>query len=935
MGEVYRAYDESLDRPVAIKLIRQSVLRRHPAGLGEVRQRFRREAQSAARLNHPAIIQVYHVVETPFGDALVMELVDGRSLSDLIAEGPIAADRVASIGCQIALGLAEAHSKGIVHRDLKPANVMVDDENRVKILDFGLAKAFEANDGGQSSGVQVLTDAGYLVGSYDTMSPEQARGEPIGPTSDLFSLGTLLYTLLAGRRPFWGKSPMATLTQICVDAHPPIATRVRGVPDAMVDLVDRLLAKEPEGRPPDAATVAAALDGLMIEQHPLDESVASVHPESTSPMRALVGIDLLGREASWEELGEGPAARLLARHDSTVSSLVQGYDGEEAEAEEGHLLLFPRPAHAVHFALDYQHFLDTLVADHDFELEGRVAIHFGEPTVESVESDVAEPDNDEVTRVTGTARTVLDGVLALASPGQILITRGAFDLARDAALERDEAIAWMAHGDYLIEGLIGSVGLYEVGLEGRAPLAPPLSTRATEALVVDSRETILGWRPAVGQQVPGREHWVLERHLGGGGFGEVWLVRHSGTHEVRVFKFCFEAERLRALQNEIAIFRLLKEELGERHDIARILDWRLDEAPYFVEAEYTEGGSLDTWLTALGGVEQVPLDIRLDLVAQVAEALAAAHSVGVLHKDVKPGNILVYLDAEGRPRARLADFGISAVTDKDRLRRAGITVAAGLTRNESGSDGAGTRLYQAPEVLEGKASTVHCDVYALGVVLYQLVVGDLASALGSGWERRVDDELLREDIAAAVDLEAVRRIEPLALAENLRQLEARRRRRAAEQREREAAERLRLELDRTRGRRRLWATVALVALVFGGVMAWQTVRAEREAARANREAETARQVSTFLEEIFTDANPWASEPGVEPTVRELVDRGAERLSTELADQPLVRARLLNAIVEVYYGLGDVPRAAEMAERARVALEDDHAESHEMVEALRR
>ena len=124
-----------------------------------------------------------------------------------------------------------------------------------------------------------------------------------------------------------------------------------------------------------------------------------------------------------------------------------------------------------------------------------------------------------------------------------------------------------------------------------------------------------------------------------------------------MFKFCYDAASLRSLQREITLFRLLKEELGERDDITRVLDWSFDEAPYFVESEYTEGGNLVDWAEEQGGLAELSIEVRLEIVAQVATALAAAHSVGVLHKDVKPSNILIWT-RDGQPRARLADFGV-------------------------------------------------------------------------------------------------------------------------------------------------------------------------------------------------------------------------------------------------------------------------------------
>ncbi len=190
--------------------------------------------------------------------------------------------------------------------------------------------------------------------------------------------------------------------------------------------------------------------------------------------------------------------------------------------------------------------------------------------------------------------------------------------------------------------------------------------------------------------------------------------------------------------------------------------------------------------------------------AQLATALAGAHSVGVLHKDIKPANVLIAGGAEGRLQVRLADFGIGAVTERERLAAAGIT-ELGLTAKteEESSSYSGTRLYMAPELLEGRRATLQADVYALGVVLYQAVVGELTKALAPGWRRDVDDELLCEDIAYAVDGSPERRLgNALRIAERLRSLEARRQEREAERQEREQARRAREALSRSRKRRK-------------------------------------------------------------------------------------------------------------------------------------
>jgi serine/threonine protein kinase len=317
------------------------------------------------------------------------------------------------------------------------------------------------------------------------------------------------------------------------------------------------------------------------------------------------------------------------------------------------------------------------------------------------------------------------------------------------------------------------------------------------------------WRPGVGVAIPHRNHWVLRRKLGQGGFGETWLAEHAKTRDRRVFKFCNDAAKLKAFHREITLFRFLRETLGGRDDIVALVDWRLDEPPYFIESEFSTSANLAEWFHKEGGQARVSQHDRVEVIRRTAVALAAAHSVGVLHKDVKPANVLVGRDPDGQVRVRLCDFGVSVLTDETRLQAAGVT-AAGLTAGfEAPSPDAGTRLYMAPEIIEGKAATTSADMYALGVMLYQICVGDFAKALAPGWDRDVHDELLREDIAATVDGAPERRLTAAQIGERLRQLPERTAAREAELENRERAR----KAGETMRRRRNWATVVLGALL--------------------------------------------------------------------------------------------------------------------------
>jgi eukaryotic-like serine/threonine-protein kinase len=328
-----------------------------------------------------------------------------------------------------------------------------------------------------------------------------------------------------------------------------------------------------------------------------------------------------------------------------------------------------------------------------------------------------------------------------------------------------------------------------------------------------------------GDHPPMRPLWDLSARLGAGGHGEVWLAHHSRTREPRVYKFALDGSALASLKREITLSRLLRETLPERDDFVRVLDWNLDQPPCYIECEHTAGGSLLAWAEAGGGLAAIPLAARLEVLAKVADALGAAHSVGVLHKDLKPANVLVVADADP-PRVRLGDFGSGAVIDPERLEALGIT-RLGFTRSVAAeATTSGTVLYFAPEVLAGQPFTVRSDVYALGVMLYQLATGDFRKSLAPGWENDIEDELLREDIAAAgVGDPRLRLADAALLAQNLRSIESRRARRREQNAARVEVEKQRKALERYRVRR--WWTAGVAAtlglgLTLGGLVWWDT-----------------------------------------------------------------------------------------------------------------
>ncbi len=423
-----------------------------------------------------------------------------------------------------------------------------------------------------------------------------------------------------------------------------------------------------------------------------------------------------------------------------------------------------------------------------------------------------------------------------------------------------------------------------------------------------------GWLPAEGQTVPGRAHWQLTRALDPR--ASVWLARHEKTDEQRVFKFAYDGERLPALKRELTLHRLLRRALPEHEGCVRLLDCNFEAPPFFLELEYCEHGNLAEWFAAESGAREVPLATRLDLVAQAAESLAAAHAIGVLHLDVKPGNVLVSLAPDGRWRIRWTDFGSAKVLDPSRLDQLNIT-RLGLTQTHMDPADGTTPLYTAPEVIAGQKPGALSDIYALGVMLYQLVVGDLRRPMAPGWEQEVADELLREDIALAAHGKPERRLPSAAeLAARLRDLEPRRAALAAQRAGEAHARALRDQVARARARRP-WVVTAVVILTAGLLATLYFQRDALQARDAAREqAALAEAVTNFFnDDILNAASPYQLDHHGDMTVREAVDRAAARLEGRFPQQPAIEAAIRARLATLYIQSAKLPQAGEHLEKA--------------------
>jgi DNA-binding winged helix-turn-helix (wHTH) protein/serine/threonine protein kinase len=418
-----------------------------------------------------------------------------------------------------------------------------------------------------------------------------------------------------------------------------------------------------------------------------------------------------------------------------------------------------------------------------------------------------------------------------------------------------------------------------------------------------------------GDHLPARPHWVLFEKLGVGSHGEAWRMRHDKTGEERVFKFALDEVSLSALKREITLFRVVNDSLGDTACVVRLLDWNLEQPPYFVESEYAAGGSLDDWVKSRGGIAAVPMNERIEVVARIATTLASVHAVGVLHKDLKPGNVLVRPKSDGSADVLLADFGSGGVLDLKYIERLGIT-RLGFTRTVATDINFGTPMYLAPEIIAGQTFTVKSDIYALGVILYQFVAGDFHRVISAGWERQVDDELVREDIALLLEGNpAIRLADADVLARRLRSLESRREERAAERAAAATAERGARLLERARARR---AGLVLAFIVLAAGLATSSflyVQAHQAQKLATAAAQRSSTVVEFLgNNVFAPVSS-GNESTKDLSVLDLLTRAGGEIDKKFAEQPDIASQLHFVLGRSFESMYESPAAVNHLNRA--------------------
>lgn len=440
-----------------------------------------------------------------------------------------------------------------------------------------------------------------------------------------------------------------------------------------------------------------------------------------------------------------------------------------------------------------------------------------------------------------------------------------------------------------------------------------------------------------GQPVPGRGDFVLLRQLGDAAASTVWLARHKRLHQTRVFKFASDGNQLSALKREFTACRLLLEELGRRPDLVEVQESNFSDAPYFLAYE-DAGVDLRAWADEQPHLSAMGLTERVAMFLKIAHAVAAAHSVGVLHRDLKPRNVLVSEwmqhpaigaieglaqgSAAARWQVRLTDFGSSHLLAPERLAALGVT-AMGLTITDSSHPLLGsTPHYLAPELLAGGSSSMRSDVYALGLILYQLLAGDLGRPLATGWEHEIADPLLVDDVRAATEGRPERRL--ASVAQLIERLESLDQRRMQGELAAEASQRLQVAADRLKKirSRRPWLVALTACIALGGLGAtWFGVQARAAQRQAERATTRAQSISDFLNmDVLQSADVMRVAATRRVSMIDVLARASDRAGERFKTDPLVLAQVRRQLGDIYLRMYFTDHAEYQYQRAITVLE---------------
>lgn len=463
--------------------------------------------------------------------------------------------------------------------------------------------------------------------------------------------------------------------------------------------------------------------------------------------------------------GHGSGASGPQLLDTVVrGTLSQFKEAEEiGRAEEYIYLVFSRPAEAVKFALLLRANLQALTEDIGQSVSDRFGIHSGELFTEHAGEVVL--DDGLLNRHLNIAVHLAN----LAEANQILMTGPAFDTARQSFkkddlkkedLDKIGPLSWMNHGPYLLSGIEEPLEICEVAEVKKEPIPAPAASEKAQRQAQDNDQTLWGWRAALGQTVPGTT-FVLEERTADGRYGEVWVGKDERANQQRMFRFCARKDWVEALKEQENVFQALKKKVGENRNVVGIHAVSLAEPPFYIMTDHVEGKDLKSWAQELGGLTGIPLNSRLELAAQIASALQAAHEAGIVHRFIKPAHILV-AGSGVTPKdvqAMLTDFAIGHIGVQEALPQTPVptnpappppattaTPASADTPKPPQTPPRPEHMYWAPELIAGGTPTAKSDLYALGVVLSQMLLGSLTEALAPDRIKEVVTGLKREKL---------------------------------------------------------------------------------------------------------------------------------------------------------------------------------------------
>ncbi|NOZ88148.1 MAG: protein kinase [Deltaproteobacteria bacterium] len=473
MGRVYKARHIILDRFVVLKILHE-----HYMEQPKLVKRFEREARAASRLDHPNSIQVIDFGQDKSGIIyMAMEYLEGRDLAQVLhEEGPLEESRIRNIGIQICAALEEAHNKQIVHRDLKPENIMIlgssNSREKVKVLDFGIAKILDLNE----TKTQALTQMGSVCGTPEYMSPEQARGDKLDGRSDIFALGVVLYQMATSTLPFPSDTPMAVVAKNLFEEPEPPSKRLkdRTISRGLEAIILKAMKKDPKNRFKNAGEMAVALEALGSGQAALDADQDSVgFRKIESENLTIVIVDLAGFTAKTSGQSRGENARFLKDFENIVIPLMQTFKGRKVKGlGDGYLLTFQSPTNAMLFAMALQDEAYRVSKNNQSEqIALRVAAHTGEVRLDKGD-------------VLGQPVNLVSRIESVTPAGEIWFSESVY-----LSMTRSE-IPCIEVGPRLLKGIAEPIKIYRIpGRGSEEPQGPPFRGIGT------MRAKALGWKP--------------------------------------------------------------------------------------------------------------------------------------------------------------------------------------------------------------------------------------------------------------------------------------------------------------------------------------------------------------------------------------------------------------------------------------------------------